>query len=118
YLPRRANDLVTEALADTRVVVVNGARQVGKSTLAELVLRRHEGGVARFLDDQVTRNAAQEDPVRFLRHDGLMLLDEVQRVPDLWLEIKHLVDRDPRPGRFLLTGSARLLGLRSLPDAL
>jgi predicted AAA+ superfamily ATPase len=47
-----------------------------------------------------------------------MLIDEVQRVPDLWLSIKYLVDSDPRPGRFLLTGSARLLALRSLPDAL
>ncbi|MER5418834.1 ATP-binding protein [Streptosporangium roseum] len=45
-----------------------------------------------------------------------MLIDEVQRVPDLWLAIKYLVDRDPRPGRFLLTGSARLLSLSSLPD--
>ncbi|MGW4739722.1 AAA family ATPase [Nocardia xishanensis] len=47
-----------------------------------------------------------------------MLIDEVQRVPELWLAIKHAVDRDPRPGRFLLTGSARLLGLSELPDAL
>lgn len=118
YLPRRAADLVFEALADTRVVVVNGARQVGKSTLAEMVLRQAEGGVARFLDDPGTRAAAAEDPVRFIRHEGLMLIDEVQRVPDLWLAIKNLVDREPRAGRFLLTGSARLLGLRSLPDAL
>lgn len=118
YLPRRAADLVIDALGDTRVVVINGARQVGKSTLAELVLRQAAGGIARFLDDPVTRAAAAEDPVRFLRHDGLMLIDEVQRVPDLWLAIKHAVDRDPRPGRFLLTGSARLLALRSLPDAL
>jgi uncharacterized protein len=118
YVPRRAASLVSEALADTRVVVVNGARQVGKSTLAEVVLRQTTNGTARFLDDPVTRAAAAEDPVRFVRHDGLMLIDEVQRVPDLWLAIKHLVDRDPRPGRFLLTGSARLLSLRSLPDAL
>lgn len=118
YVPRRAADLVTEALADTRIVVVNGARQVGKSTLAEIVLRKHPNGVARFLDDPVTRAAAAEDPVRFVRHDGLMLIDEVQRVPDLWLAIKLLVDRDPRPGRFLLTGSARLLALGSLPDTL
>src|SRR5262249_56258562 len=47
-----------------------------------------------------------------------MLIDEVQRVPELWRAIKLLVDRDPRPGRFLLTGSARLLALRSLPDTL
>jgi uncharacterized protein len=118
YLPRRAAELIVDALADTRVVVVNGARQVGKSTLAEIILRQTPGGVARFLDDPVTRAAATEDPVRFIRHDTLLLIDEVQRVPDLWLAIKNLVDREPRPGRFLLTGSARLLGLRSLPDAL
>lgn len=118
YLPRRAADLVIEALSDTRVVVVNGARQVGKSTLAEVVLRQSPGGKARFLDDPGTRAAAIDDPVRFIQHDDLMLIDEVQRVPDLWLAIKHLVDREPRPGRFLLTGSARLLSLRSLPDAL
>ncbi|WP_322763319.1 ATP-binding protein, partial [Frankia sp. Cr2] len=91
---------------------------VGKSTLAEVVLRARSDGVARFLDDPATRAAATEDPVRFIRHDGLMLIDEVQRVPDLWLAIKNLVDRDPRPGRFLVTGSARLLALRGLPDAL
>ncbi|MDG4792302.1 ATP-binding protein [Micromonospora sp. WMMD1082] len=118
YLPRRAADLVLEALTDTRVVVLNGARQVGKSTLAEIVLRHESGGIARFLDDPATRAAAAADPVSFIRHDGLMLIDEVQRVPDLWLAIKNLVDRNPRPGRFLLTGSARLLGLQSLPDAL
>ncbi|MGP3921387.1 ATP-binding protein [Nonomuraea sp. 10N515B] len=118
YLPRRAASLVYEALEDTRIVVINGARQVGKSTLAERVLRQVPGGVARFLDEPLTRTAAQADPVRFIRHDSLMLIDEVQRVPDLWLAMKHVVDRDPRPGRFLLTGSARLLALRSLPDAL
>jgi uncharacterized protein len=118
YLPRKAAGLVTEALTDTRVVVVNGARQTGKSTLAERVARTMPGAVFRFLDQGDTRAAAQEDPERFVRHDGLMLIDEVQRVPELWLAIKNLVDRDPRPGRFLLTGSARLLSLRSLPDAL
>lgn len=118
YFPRHAAELVKEALTDTRVVVVNGPRQAGKSTLAELVLRQQENGVAHFLDNPGTRAAAFNDPIGFLEHDGLMLIDEVQRVPDLWLAVKHLVDRDPRPGRFLLTGSARLLALRSLPDAL
>lgn len=118
YLSRWAFDLVKESLVDTRVVVVNGARQTGKSTLAEVVLRSLPGGEARFLDNPTTRAAAAEDPLGFLRHEGLLMVDEVQRVPDLWLAIKHLVDRDPRPGQFLLTGSARLLGLRDLPDAL
>src|SRR5262244_2916896 len=115
---RQAFARAVEALTDTRVVVVNGARQVGKSTLAEAVLRERPGGVARFLDDPATRAAAEADPTAFVRHDGLLLIDEVQRVPDLWLAIKREVDRDPRPGRFLLTGSARLLALRALPDAL
>jgi predicted AAA+ superfamily ATPase len=105
-------------LQDTRVVVVNGAQQTGKSTLAELALPRTTQGMARFLDDASTRAAAQSDPTRFVRHEGTMLIDEIQRVPDLWLAIKRVVDDDPRPGRFLLTGSARLLGLASLPDAL
>jgi hypothetical protein len=61
YVPRRAADLVTEALADTRVVVVNGARQVGKSTLAEVVLRQHPNGVARFLDDPLTNAGSAPD---------------------------------------------------------
>jgi hypothetical protein len=118
YIPRRAAALVAEALADTRVVIINGARQVGKSTLAERVLRETPRWSARFLDDPQTRLAATEDPVGFLDFDGLMLIDEVQRVPDLWLAIKNVVDRDPRPGRFMLTGSARLLALQSIPDAL
>lgn len=118
YLPRRATERVLEALEDTRVVVVNGARQTGKSTLAELALGHTRDGLARFLDEPATRTSAQSDPTRFVHHEGTLLIDEVQRVPELWLAIKHEVDRDPRPGRFLLTGSARLLGLASLPDAL
>ncbi len=98
YVPRRAADLIAEALSDTRVVVLNGARQVGKSTLAEKVLRNN-GGTARYLDEGLVRAAATDDPAAFVRHDGLLLIDEVQRVPDLWLEIKHVVDRDQRPGK-------------------
>ena len=118
YVPRRAEELVSEALSDTRVVIINGARQVGKSTLAERVLHKAPRWQARFLDDPQTRLAAESDPVGFLDFDGLMLIDEVQRVPGLWLAIKNSVDRDPTPGRFILTGSARLLALNSLPDAL
>ncbi|RBO90621.1 ATP-binding protein [Nocardia puris] len=118
YLPRRAATLVEEALADTRVVIINGARQTGKSTLAERCLTDRPNAVKRYLDDPRTRAAAEADPIAFLDARGTMLIDEVQRVPELWLSIKYVVDRDPLPGRFLLTGSARLLGLSELPDAL
>jgi predicted AAA+ superfamily ATPase len=110
--------MTAEALADTRVVVVNGARQVGKSTLADLIATSYPGARELYLDDQAVRAAAQADPTAFVRHDGLLMIDEIQRVPELLLAIKREVDRDTRPGRFLLTGSARLLGLKDLPDAL
>jgi predicted AAA+ superfamily ATPase len=115
---RHATALVADALADTRVVVINGARQTGKSTLARLVLSSAPNAGAFYLDEAAARDAAQTDPTGLVRHDGLLLIDEIQRVPELMLAIKFEVDRDPRPGRFLLTGSARLLGLRDLPDAL
>ncbi len=110
--------MTLEALADTRVAVVNGARQVGKSTLAALIAEETKGSRELYLDNPAVLAAAQEDPSAFVHHDGLLLIDEVQRAPQLLLSIKHEVDRDPRPGRFLLTGSAQLLGLRDLPDAL
>jgi hypothetical protein len=116
-IPRRAESLVDEALADTRVVVLNGARQSGKSTLARIVGDRH-GALSRTLDAEVTRRAAIADPAGFVQVGTMLVLDEIQRVPDLLLSIKAEVDRDQRPGRFLLTGSARVLGLRALPDAL
>ncbi|WP_207756141.1 ATP-binding protein [Nonomuraea cypriaca] len=116
--PRRTQAMTREALADTRVVVVNGARQVGKSTLAGLIVNQADNARQLYLDDPATLAAAEEDPVAFVRHDGLLLIDEIQRAPQLLLPIKREVDRDPRPGRYLLTGSARLLGLRDLPDAL
>lgn len=117
-LPRRAHDNVRAALADTRVVVINGARQTGKSTLARLIADGFPGAELRFLDDAAVRSAAQADPALFVRHEGLLVIDEVQRAPDLLLAIKHAVDMDPRPGRFLLTGSARLLALQGIPDLL
>ena len=72
----------------------------------------------RLLDDAATLRAAQDDPTGFVEHDGLMVIDEIQMAPELLRAIKVLVDLDPRPGRFLLTGSTRILALRSLPDAL
>jgi uncharacterized protein len=117
-LVRHAQRGVYAALGDTRVVVINGARQTGKSTLARIVAGTFPGSELRYLDEAPVRAAAQADPSLFVRHDGLLVIDEVQRVPDLFLAIKHEVDTDPRPGRFLLTGSARLLGLHDIPDLL
>jgi hypothetical protein len=117
-VPRKASSLIAEALADTRVVTLNGARQAGKSTLARLAAAASPGAVVRLLDDPATLRAASDDPASFVEHDGLLVIDEVQLAPDLFRSIKVAVDTDPRPGRFLLTGSAQILALRQLPDAL
>lgn len=116
--PRRSHERVVAALGDTRVVVLNGARQTGKSTLARLVADSRPGTEIRYLDDAAVRASAAADPAAFVRHDGLQVIDEVQRVPDLVLAIKHTVDLDPRPGQFLLTGSARLFAMQQIPDLL
>lgn len=116
-LPRHAAIRMTDALADTRVVLLNGARQCGKSTLVASV-GCERGAEWRSLDHAATRQAAAFDPTEFVANTDFMVVDEVQRVPELLLAIKESVDTDTRPGRFLLTGSARVLGLRGLPDAL
>jgi uncharacterized protein len=116
-LARHAEASVTEALADTRVVLVTGPRQSGKSTLVALVAKGRDAKW-RNLDTATTRQAAIADPVGFVDARELMVIDEIQRVPELLLAIKEQVDADPRPGRYLLTGSARVLGLRGLPDTL
>lgn len=106
-------------MTDTRVVLVNGARQSGKSTLVRRVGR--EFGAEWFtLDGGATLQAASRDVRTFVRLAPTMIVDEVQRLPDLMLAIKELVDEDPRPGpgRFILTGSSRVMALRSLPDSL
>lgn len=71
-----------------------------------------------MLDDPATLRAARDDPASFVDHEGLLVIDEVQLAPELFRSIKVVVDTDPRPGRFLLTGSAQILALRQLPDAL
>ena len=100
-VPRRAQELLAEAMADTRVVTLNGARQTGKSTLARLAAQASPGAVVRLLDDPATSRAAHDDPASFVEHDGLMVIDEVQLAPELFRSIKVVVDPDPEPGPVL-----------------
>lgn len=107
-----------ETLADTRIILVNGARQAGKSTLIRLATADLPRMTVRLLDDPATLHAAREEPTGFVDHDGLMVIDEIQLAPELLRPIKLKVDLDPEPGQFILTGSSRILALRALPDAL
>ncbi|MBI4936655.1 MAG: ATP-binding protein [Nitrosomonadales bacterium] len=110
--------LLNEALADTPVVLLNGARQTGKSTLVQSLSAENNRRYL-TLDDHVTLAAAKSDPDGFIAGiNGPVTLDEVQRVPELFLAIKASVDRDRSPGRFLLTGSANVLLLPGIADSL
>lgn len=116
--PRMLQPRLTEALADTPVVLIHGPRQCGKTTLARAV-----GDVAGYayisFDDDVLRASARADPMGFVADlPDKAVLDEVQRVPQLFTALKTAVDRDRRPGRFILTGSANVLLLPKLADSL
>jgi predicted AAA+ superfamily ATPase len=107
-----------ESLTDTPVVVVNGPRQAGKTTLVRSLPYAGRAEVV-TLDDVATRQAAGYDPRSFLdRAVDTLVIDEAQLEPGLFRGIKAEVDRDRRPGRFLLTGSSRLLAAPGMADAL
>ncbi len=117
---RHAQRAVEAALADTRVVVVLGARQVGKSTLLEQVASAEGAGrEVLTLDSQPVRAAATADPAGFVAALRTpVAIDEIQRVPELMTEIKLRVDRDKNPGQFAITGSANLLEMKQVKDSL
>jgi predicted AAA+ superfamily ATPase len=106
------------AMADTPVVLLNGARQTGKTTLARTMAEK-TGAEYFTLDDAATLALAASDPVGFIRNlQGPVVLDEIQKAPDLFPAIKVSVDKNRRPGRFLLTGSANVLTLPRLSESL
>jgi hypothetical protein len=116
---RNVNSIVKDTLSDTPVTVIQGARQVGKSTLAAMV-SEELNSLSVTLDSPATLSAAKENPYEFvLQHrDGLLIIDEVQRFPELLSTIKMSVDTDKKPGRFLITGSANILNLRGANESL
>lgn len=107
---------LADALNDSPVVLVNGARQTGKTTLVQALAE--ERSYFTF-DDAGVLAAAKDDPAGFLAGlTGAVTLDEVQQVPELFPAIKAAVDRKRTPGRFLLTGSANVLLLPRLSESL
>lgn len=117
YVARALAVRIREALEDMPVVVVTGLRQSGKSTLIErdpvLAGREHV-----TLDDFAQLDAARRDPEGFLRRERPLTVDEAQKCPELLTAVKLAVDRDRRPGRFVLSGSANFSLLQGVTESL
>lgn len=115
-LPRGVAEHIAAAMADTPVVLVNGPRQCGKTTLVRTLTGPDRTYLT--LDDDTTLNSVRADPTGFIRDIDEATIDEVQRAPDLLRAIKRSVDEDRRPGRFLLTGSANILTIPTVAESL
>src|SRR5215211_5736426 len=111
-IPRLVGQALADRLRVMPAVVVTGARQTGKSTL----VRELTPGTRRFhtLDDLDVIDAARRDPDALVGGAQPVTLDEVQRAPEILLAVKRAIDRQRRPGQFLLTGSANLLLMRQV----
>lgn len=110
---RRLGEVVQARLAEEPVIVLHGPRTVGKSTLLNQLAGRL-GRAVIDCDDPATRAAVRDDPARFVESDQPVLIDEYQHVPDLLDAIKAQLNRDLRPGRYILAGSTRYA---TLPEA-
>ncbi len=116
--PRYSQRQILAALKDTPVIFIAGPRQCGKTTLAKSMLEANWQYIS--FDDITQLEMAQRDPAGYIRNLSArhIVLDEVQRVPELFLPIKQSVDEDRKPGRFILTGSANALLLPQLSEPL
>jgi len=110
--------VVDGALSVFPVVVLTGARQVGKTTLVRELLATSRERTFRSLDDLRVLDLAEREPDLLVREAPLLTIDEVQRVPQLMRAVKRAVDEERRPGRFLLTGSANLLLMQQVSESL
>jgi len=118
-LRRHIIDRLLDGLADTPAVLVNGARQTGKSTLVQSAELAEQSRQYLTFDDPGILAAAKRDPNGFVAGlNAPVTLDEVQHVPELFPVIKAAIDRNRQSGRFLLTGSANVMLLPKLSESL
>lgn len=116
--PRHLTTRLREALRDSPAVLIHGPRQSGKTTLARAVGEPRGCRYVSF-DDEAVRAAARADPVGFVHAlPTKCILDEVQRVPDIFTSLKVVIDQRWTAGRFILTGSANVLVVPALAESL
>ncbi|MDO9028417.1 MAG: ATP-binding protein, partial [Candidatus Roizmanbacteria bacterium] len=118
-IKRHLSPDIIDSLKHFPVVLITGARQVGKSTLAQELARSEWGAQYLTLDNRIVLDAVLEDPDGFIKGTPVpAIIDEIQRAPDLMRAIKLAVDRNRKPGQYLLTGSANLMTLSKVSETL
>ena len=116
---RYLQNQVLHSLKHFPVVLLTGARQVGKSTLAQELIGSSWKSTYVTLDDRTFLDAALIDPDGFINSTPTpVVIDEVQKAPDLMRAIKRKVDQDRKPGQYLLTGSANIMTLAIVSESL
>ncbi len=117
-IPRLLAPRLNAALRDTPAVLIHGPRQSGKTTLARMAGEARGYHYVSFDNDAIL-TAAKADPVGFVaRLPAKSILDEVQRIPEIFSSLKAEIDRRRTAGRFILTGSANVLLVPRLADSL
>jgi uncharacterized protein len=117
YIPRVQERYLGQLLKEFPVVILTGARQTGKTTLATSFTIGADRAYRSF-DDFATQDVARRDPAALFSDEQRITLDEVQRIPEILSAIKIEVDRKRTPGRFLCTGSANLLLMKQVAESL
>jgi predicted AAA+ superfamily ATPase len=108
---------VKKSLQDQCVVAISGARQTGKTALARQIINKND--IFHTLDDRSTLSLVKQDPRELVKNcQETIIIDEVQKVPELISEIKIAVNNDNRKGQYLLTGSTNLQILSTAPNSL
>ena len=117
YIKREIEPTIDAMLKQGKVVLVTGARQVGKTT----VLKQHLGNDFNYVSMENPRDylLAKEDAVLFFESKALpLIIDEVQRVPELFSPIKWIVDQSEEKGRIVLTGSQTYHLMKGVSESL
>jgi uncharacterized protein len=118
-IPRNLKTPLLDAAKDTPVVMLNGARQTGKSTLMAGLISGKDSPEQITLDDFAVLESARSAPKSFIQQfAGRVIIDEIQKLPELLLPIKESIDRNRVPGKFFLTGSADVLTLPKVSESL
>jgi len=117
YIQRDVEQYINAVQQVMPVICITGMRQTGKSTLLQNAACFKDYEYFNF-DDFSTLQSAKNNPALFLKNAQKIIIDEVQRFPEILLEIKQIVDKERIAGKFILSGSTNLLLTKNISETL